>query len=371
MLLINVIKKLLTGLDNSWRSFRFSPEGAIVFLTYRCTSKCKTCNIWRRSLNEDEEMSWSEWKPVFEKLADYGLKSIEFFGGDALLKKEVLLEMIRFCNESGIKTFFPTNSILLDNETAAQLVDAGLHTIYFSLDELPIINGQIRGVDNSFEKVNRAVQNIQKQRRGNKYPRMVCITTISRMNYAYIDKFLEYVNSIPFDSYTIRGLSEFNERDIPNSEVNGTLPTPFFMATGESSNLFSLDEASELLTKLHEIKSKTKRNNLIYVSMENLEMLTAEYLSTGTYPWMKCQFCTTQMIITPSANVAPCLYFTNYRLGNLREQPVAEIWGSKKHRFFYQQQKNKGIDICNCCGSKFYHKSFTDTIKAMFRKVIN
>lgn len=366
---MSIRKTLLVGMENSYRSYKYHPEGAIAFLTYRCTSRCKTCNIWKRPLNDEPELTWSEWKPVMEKMAKNNLKSIELFGGDALLRKDLLIEMLHFCRDAGIETFFPTNSNLIDEETAGKLIEAGLGTIYFSLDELPSIKGSVRGIDDSFEKVNSAVHYVKKQRGNKKLPRMVCITTVSRLNYHILDDFLEYVNSIPFDGYMLRGLSEFKDAAVAQSAVNGIYPAPYFMLTGDVSNLYSHSEAEELLIKIEAVKLKAKENNYIYVNTENMEFLTVDNLNSGTYPKLGCQFCRTQMVLTPSANVVPCLYFTNYILGNLQNREIVGIWGNKKHRDFCQLQKKDKIAICDYCSIKFYHQSFPDTVRTLLKKV--
>ncbi len=365
---MSVIKTLLTGIDNSYRSYTFSSEGAIVFLTYKCTSRCKTCNMWKRPL-EGNELSWEEWKPIIGKLAQNNLRSIELFGGDALLRKDLLIKMVQLCKQVGIRTFFPTNSNLLDEETAMQLVEAGLGTIYFSLDEISSLNGSIRGVEDHFDKVNRAVQFIKKHRGSKKEPNMVCITTLSRLNYHMLDNFIEYANSIPFDMYMLRGLTEFNAKTIRSSAVNGICPEPYFTSNDSSSNLFNKNEAEELLNKLKEVKSRVKKDGSVPVNMENMDILSTENLINGSYPKMKCQFCTTQMILTPNGDVVPCLYYNKYVIGNLKKQEVKQVWGNKRHREFCAQQRNSKIDICNYCSIKFYHKSFSATVGSLFDKV--
>ena len=38
------------------------PFNLVVSVTYRCNSRCKTCNVWRRSA---EELTTDEWERVF------------------------------------------------------------------------------------------------------------------------------------------------------------------------------------------------------------------------------------------------------------------------------------------------------------------
>ena len=121
---------VVKGIRNSYWAQNYTPAHAIVFVTYRCTSRCSACNIWKRPVDIDAELSWDDWHKVLDKLKGRGVRSIELFGGDALLRKDLLIKMVRFCSANGIKTFFPTNSSSLTDKTISDLIDAGLGTVY-------------------------------------------------------------------------------------------------------------------------------------------------------------------------------------------------------------------------------------------------
>ena len=174
----------------SLQAATYKPKSAIIFLTYRCTSRCTTCNIWQRPEEPDRELTWAEWRPALDQLVEAGIEAIELFGGDALLRKELLFEMIRYCNERGIRTFFPTNSSSLTEQTVGALVDAGLHTIYLSIDEVPEIEGQLRGISRHYERVEKAIECIQRLRGSSALPRIECITTVSATNFLYVPRLL-------------------------------------------------------------------------------------------------------------------------------------------------------------------------------------
>ena len=105
--------------------YRSSPNDVMLFLTYRCSSKCKTCNIWKRSGNINEELTLDEYKRFIDEICDYGgnYNNVEMFGGDALLRKDVLIPLIKYIKEKGIqRCSLPTNGNLLDEEIAHGLV---------------------------------------------------------------------------------------------------------------------------------------------------------------------------------------------------------------------------------------------------------
>ena len=54
------------------------PFSIVVSISYRCNSKCKTCDVWRRP---NDDMTLEEWRKVFHKLGKTPFY-ITFTGGD-------------------------------------------------------------------------------------------------------------------------------------------------------------------------------------------------------------------------------------------------------------------------------------------------
>ncbi len=123
-LIKNGFRELNRFIKREINYYRIKPTHAILFLTYRCTSRCRSCSMWKRGQKTDlkEEMTLNDWKKCVDMIGSRGLEDIEIFGGDAFLRKDVLIPLIRYINDKGIQIYFPTNCNLLDQETAVQLV---------------------------------------------------------------------------------------------------------------------------------------------------------------------------------------------------------------------------------------------------------
>jgi len=361
------ISTLKRGAKKSYYSYTYSPTDAIIFLTYRCTSRCAACNIWKRPVNIDEELTWEQWQPILEDLAKSDIKNIEMFGGDALLRKDLLLKMIRFCSDNGIGTFLPTNSSSLTEETVRGLVDAGLGTIYLSLDEAPGIEESIRGVKRHFDRVTKSIELFKKLRGDSHKPRISCITTVSSMNYRYLETLVDVAHKAGVDEHMIRGISEFTNEAVEISDVNGIVPSPYFMPTDDKSHAFSEEQATEFLDILSRIWKGRAKYHSMSIDMTNLRDVGVKDLMQLTYPHQTCVFATTQVVISPYGNVLPCLYFKNYHLGNIVHHDLSEIWGNKDHRLFCEQQQRNEIPLCDHCSIKFYHKTFLPSLKDVTR----
>ena len=364
------VNRIKEAVRNSYWSYTYTPTDAIIFLTYRCTSQCKACNIWKREVKIEDELTWEQWEPILENLAENNIRSIELFGGDALLRKDVLVNMIRFCTEHNIYTFFPTNSSSLTEKTIEDIVDAGLGTIYFSLDEVPDMGESIRGVKRHYERVEKSVKLLKKVRAGSEKPRIVCITTVSSMNYRHLEILTEIAFELGADEHEIHGITEFTTQAVEISAVDGILPDPYFMPTDGKSHSFTEEEARELMAILERTRKQKDKYQPMSIYMANMEGRKIEDFTELTYPHQTCLFATTQVVISPYGDVQPCLYYKDYQLGNLMNYELSAIWGNDKHKLFCEQQRKHQIPLCDHCGNKLYHKSFMPAIKDITRGVV-
>jgi len=364
------VNRIKEAVRNSYWSYTYTPTDAIIFLTYRCTSQCKACNIWKREVKIEDELTWEQWEPILENLAENKLRSIELFGGDALLRKDVLVNMIRFCTEHNIYTFFPTNSSSLTEQTIEDIVDAGLGTIYFSLDEVPDMGESIRGVKRHYERVEKSVKLLKKVRAGRKKPRIVCITTVSSMNYRHLETLTEIAYELGADEHEIHGITEFTTQAVETSAVDGILPDPYFMPTDGKSHSFTEEEARELMAILERTRKQKNKYQPMSIYMANMEGRKIEDFTELTYPHQTCLFATTQVVISPYGDVQPCLYYKDYQLGNLMNHELSDIWGNDKHKLFCEQQRKHSIPLCDHCGNKLYHKPFMPIMKDITRGVV-
>ncbi len=356
---INTLKR---GIKKSYQSYTYTPSDAIIFLTYRCTSRCKACNIWQRPVKIEDELIWEDWQPILKNLAQNKVSSIEMFGGDALLRKDLLINMIQFCSDHGMHTYFPTNSSSLKDKTVQELVNAGLGTIYFSLDEVPEIGESVRGVKRHFDRTTKSIQLFKDARGDSGKLNISCITTVSSLNYKHLEALAEYAHKAGADEYLIRGISEFTTDAVAESAVENIKPEPYFMPTDNKSHAYTTEQANELLDILKRIRINRKNYGNMNVSMENMENLSAKNLTTLTYPKQTCLFATTQVVISPYGNVLPCLYYKDYHLGNIKNNDLSEIWGNTKHHKFCNAQQKNRIPLCDHCSIKFYHKPFLPTL---------
>lgn len=131
------------------------------FVTYRCNSRCKICNIWKGYNNTGEkELDIQEIRGLFQSLRGK-IFWINLTGGEPFLRddiSEIVTEAIKTVNPLILN--IPTNGLLPEriqdfaDRLKKSLKGAGRTNIIVSvsIDSLGRKNDELRGIDGAFEK---------------------------------------------------------------------------------------------------------------------------------------------------------------------------------------------------------------------------
>lgn len=127
-------------------------------ITSQCNLACPHCYSAAAKRPHDE-MDTRECRAVIDALAELGVQMIGWTGGEPLLRED-LEELIAYARTRGIKSTVTTNGVLLDEKRAQGLKDAGNRAIQISLDgSTPELNRLMRGAtDEEYEKIIEAVR---------------------------------------------------------------------------------------------------------------------------------------------------------------------------------------------------------------------
>jgi len=330
-----------------------APTRALLFMTYRCTSQCKMCTIWRRGREVEvkKELSLDEWKKVIDDLNQMNIDSVELFGGDSLIRKDVTIPLIKYIKKinSKIAIDLPTNCNLVDKETAENLIKAGLTRIYVSLDGPADIHDKVRGVNGTYSRVTTALKNFvqAKKEMGKKMPFIIVNCTVTSSNINYFEKIIPELEKIGVDAVDFEYVGEFKNSNIKNSFVDGINPTPFYVNSGKS-NLLNRKQAVLLKKKMKDIKKLASKLNIV-ISTRHMDSLTIDNIVNGTIPNKKCYMSRYLVTIDPFGNVMGCFHYNNYIMGNVKNESIFSIWNNKKHQKFLKAIKNGDIKICENC----------------------
>jgi MoaA/NifB/PqqE/SkfB family radical SAM enzyme len=196
------------------------PMNLTLSLSFRCSSKCKTCNIYKKKA---DEFSLAEWKKLFQNLGGKDVFWVTISGGEPFLRKdleEVVCALYDICSPSIIN--IPTNGLLPDRitqitrEIAAHCKNAHI-VVNVSIDEIGDRHDEIRGVPGNYEK---AVETVSSLKALNMPNLSVGIhTVISKFNVTRIPEIYTHLRTLEPDSYITEIAEERVELDTIGADI--------------------------------------------------------------------------------------------------------------------------------------------------------
>ncbi|AQT67739.1 Antilisterial bacteriocin subtilosin biosynthesis protein AlbA [Anaerohalosphaera lusitana] len=129
-------------------------------ITSKCNLRCVHCYNDSGCDIKSNEATTSEAKAVLDDLADFGVPSVLFSGGEPLMRDD-LFELIDHARDKGLRTVISTNGTLITPERAAKINELGVSYVGISLDGIGEVNDQFRQVDGAFDRAVAGIRNCQ------------------------------------------------------------------------------------------------------------------------------------------------------------------------------------------------------------------
>jgi MoaA/NifB/PqqE/SkfB family radical SAM enzyme len=304
--------------------------------------------MWQRGSIE-KEMDLDGWKKATDDCIEMGVRWIELFGGDALLRKDILVPLVKH-----IKTYpdincnMPTNCNLMDRETAEGLVEAGMDDIWISMDGIDITHDKVRGREGTFDRANRAIDWLLAARGGNCTPNIRVNVTISRYNASSFDKVLAFAERKGMDAVHLEYVGEFWQQTIDKADIEGIRPTPYYIRQGNESSLVNREQAFLIKRKVEMMKKQAETMRVRLFS-ENIDKLTIENMVKGRFDNKRCYITRFKVSIDPSGSIIGCPFYGKWAMGNIREQNLRKIWRNQRHKKFMKAFIEGRFQFCNYC----------------------
>jgi len=136
-----------------------APFLAIWEVTQSCDLACKHCRAAAQPIAHPDQLSTAEGKALIDQIADLHVPIFVFTGGDPL-KRPDLYELIRYCDEKGVKVAVtPSATPLLTREAIFKMKEAGVVRLGISLDgSSPEIHDAFRGLPGAWARTIQAVE---------------------------------------------------------------------------------------------------------------------------------------------------------------------------------------------------------------------
>jgi len=304
------------------RIFRTKYPIAMTFaVTYKCQCKCVHCSAGKHYKEGEKELSTKEAKKLIKDSQDLGISIIAFTGGEPLLRKD-LFELIAYVDQKKSVPLLFTNGQFLTEENAEKLAEAGLYSLFVSIDSPNAEeHDKLRGMPGLFDS---ALEGIKRMKSKGVFVGLSSYATRSateQKNYQKIHKLaydLGLDNVMLFDG-------------VPTGNI--------------------LKDTSEILThKQREEIRKFSSKIFKYNIKPPLSSQAWQNSVEGFVGGIGCLAANIQYYVSAYGDVTPC-DFTPLAFGNIRKEPLKKIW----KRMINHPAYNHRSSFCRMQNPKFRH----------------
>jgi MoaA/NifB/PqqE/SkfB family radical SAM enzyme len=313
----------MTGIREAWRRILFLPPGAPsqvqIEVTNRCNLSCRMCP--RDALGVPrEDMPFAVFKQVVDRIG--GVRLVTLTGwGEPFIHPD-LFAMIEYSMGKGLKVKLTTNGTLVDKVMQRRIVDSGLESITFSLEDIERKSGEGHGGTQAMENL-KGLLRLRKAQR----PEVVIQVTL----HAGKEKDLHELIRLGAEAGADRiNLSRLDLR------FNPSLKRPSHV---EEKALFR--EAERLGAE-----KGIQVDFIPYAISQGVERLSYRVLRkllhrSGRY----CLRLYDYLYVNLKGEVTPCCSLPLYSIGDILKEDLGAIWKGKRLNEFRKEHKK----ICGQC----------------------
>jgi len=344
-------------------SLRMTPEGILlrpplsqlrkVYIepTSRCNLACRTCmrNTWGEPMGD---ISPETFQRILDDLAKQNHRPAIFFGGfGEPLTHPGIADMVHQAAQVASKVELITNGLLLNGNLAAQLAKAGLNTLWISLDGASAESYADVRLSESLSSV---LQNISvyrelyHQARGNEAEIGVAFVAMKR-NINELPKLLNLSTRFGVSRYIVTNVLPYTPEMCAEVLYHRSIDRINWQATPWHPHINLPEIDLNPITREALFKTWTTRPGGQFKKRDNCPFI--EQRSTA---------------ISWDGHVSPCLAMlhshesylfeirrsvTRYRLGNVNETPLTDIWQSDEYKAFRNKVEQFDFSPCAYCAS--------------------
>jgi radical SAM protein with 4Fe4S-binding SPASM domain len=288
-------------------------------ITRTCNLRCVHCYNDSGLGKTCDEVSTVQAKAVIDDLAQFGVPSILFSGGEPLMRHD-LFELIEYAVGKGLRTVISTNGTLIAVDKAREIKRLGVSYVGISLDGIGPINDKFRGVSGAFERAVQGIRNCQ-----NAGVRVGLRLTLTRRNVQDVEGLFDFfeaegVERVCFYHLVPSGRgAAIADEDLTHAQTRDALDrilakARFFKQAGRKTDILTVDNHVDGVYLYLKLLAEEDAR-----AAEVWKLLT--WNGGGLYSSGVGIGC-----IDYNGNVHPDQFWWRYDLGSIRQRPFSEIW---------------------------------------------
>lgn len=302
-----------------------------------CNLRCWFCGQWGKKgfFSEacGEKMGYEDWERTAAQLVKYREESgicpdIMLWGGEPLLCP-FFEKLVRLLKKEGFRLGIVTNGTLIDRYAA--LLRQEFHHIYVSIDGDCEVHDKIRG-KGVYDKVTRNLQLIYG---GN--AQVSIMTVISPETLPVLSKLPDLFATLPCDEVLLQEMIALTGQEA--MAYKGWLKECFGM------------EATEIASWVGEAVEERKKKEALRAIAASSCAGAVRYLphTVGDPP---CKSPFSHIHIAWNGEVMYCTDFYDFTAGNVKKEPLLQIFGNEKSEKFREEIQKGNCVTCRHCSWK-------------------
>jgi radical SAM protein with 4Fe4S-binding SPASM domain len=316
-------------------------------ITRACNLKCVHCYNDSGPNKPSKELTTNEAKSVLDNLAQFGVPSVLFSGGEPLMRPD-LFGLIEYAGKHNLRTVISTNGTLITADMARKIKDGGVSYVGVSLDGIDEVNDKFRGVTGAFDKAVTGIRNCKAAG-----IRVGLRLTLTKRNVQDIEALFEFFEKEGIERVCFYHLvpsgrgSEIAGEDLTHAQSRSAIETILakakkFEQAGRETDILTVDNHVDgvyLYLKL--LKEDPQRAQEVWkLLIWNGGGLYSSGVGIGCIDF--------------NGDIHPDQFWQHYNLGNVREKTFSQIWTNPDEPLL-QGLRNRRVYIkgrCRLC--KFF-----------------
>lgn len=352
---------------NFGRGLALPPISVNMEFTFRCNLRCQMCSLVvsnavvtggyplnRGGVDDDieavrgKELEVADYLALLDELRDFGVRRVNFTGGEPLIKKGAP-DILRRAARNGFHVSMISNGTVMTDDVCDALM--GVDSMTISVDGPEAIHNEIRGSDTGFQRIRQNVKKLSEWKRkvGSDKPAIQFSCAVSSLNQAHVSQVVDFARECGIKSVNY-GYLFFNDEE-------ATKETEQFALTGQAD---FCDQRIPM--HLREVNFDTMKQELREARRKAGEMgiqlsfnppleedeIEERFTSPLYFYTNKCFVPWYETRVNPFGDVYSCQIDT--LLGNIREQAFRKIWNAQPYREFRALiREHKLLAKCSRC----------------------
>ena len=316
--------------------------------TSKCNLKCVHCYNDSGMEKESNESTTEEAKAILDDLADFGVPSVLFSGGEPFVRKD-LFELIRYAGGKGLRTVISTNGTMITPDAAKIIKDAGVSYVGISLDGIGEVNDKFRGVKGAFDSTVKGIRNCMAAG-----VRVGLRLTLTKQNVQDLEGLFDFLDAEGIERLCFYHL-------VPSGRGEG------IFSDDDLTHAQSRDAIEKIMAKTRQLKEAGKQTDILTVDnhVDGIYLylkLLKEDPEKAAKVWELLTWNGGGMnssgvgigCIDFNGKVHANQFWGHYDLGDIHEKKFSEIWSNNEEPLLKGLRDRRGYVKGRCRLCKFF-----------------